>query len=238
MRPRQAEPLPLAQATDEAALVAALTAVESGEQALASRSQERLAVLLAHPSRTVRRRASGALATALAAGDVEAAFVEALLEAGDAATRWGAAFALHRAGRATARVVDIALDTFAEENGDLRWAASTVLAASAALAPDLPRRLRELATSGSPTTRKMALLCLADAGDRDVAFACGALRDEDAYVRLAAVTVLARLADDAALSREALASTASSDPEAGVRRAAAAVLERLDRARSARTPQP
>lgn len=219
----------LADEQAEPALAAVLTSIEDATLRVDANCRDRLAVLLSHPTRAVKRRAAGALATAVSRGDIDAAFVEGLLDADDAATRWGAAFALHRAGRATPRVVDVALETFGDESGDLRWAASTVLAGAAALVPDLAPRLRDLVRSGSATTRKMALLCLADAGDRDVAFASTALDDADVYVRLAAVTVLGRLDDGSPALRLALATVADSDPEATVRRAAAAVLQRLTR---------
>lgn len=219
----------LASDRPEAGLAAVLTAIEGGALRAPPSCGELLAALLSHPSRAVKRRAAGALAAALEHGVVDAPFVEALLDAGDRATRWGATFALHRAGRPTARMVDVALETFGDENGDLRWAASTVIAAAAPLVPDLAPRLRALAVSGPATTRKMALLCLADAGDRDAAFACAALADEDLYVRLAAVTVLGRLGDASPAVREALASVAAADAEATVRRAAAAVHDRLER---------
>lgn len=220
----------LAPDQPEASLAALLTAIEEGARQAPAGSGSLLGALLSHPSRTVRRRAAGALASSVGHGSVAPAFVETLLGAADAATRWGAAFALYRAGRPTARMVDVALETFGQENGDLRWAASTVIAAAAHLVPDLADRLRALATGGSAVTRKMAILCLADAGDRDAAFPCGALRDEDLYVRLAAVTVLGRLGDASPAVRAALASVAASDAEATVRRAAAAVLDRLERA--------
>jgi HEAT repeat protein len=221
----------LAPDQPEAALAAVLTAIEEGARRAPAGSGDLLGALLSHPSRTVKRRAAGALASSLDREVVDVAFVESLLDAGEAATRWGAAFALHRAGRPTARMVDVALETFGQESGDLRWAASTVIANAAHLVPDLAGRLRALATGGSATTRKMAILCLADAGDRDAAFACGALRDENLYVRLAAVTVLGRLGDASPAVREALAAAAASDAEATVRRAAGAVLDRLERAR-------
>lgn len=226
-----ADPAALSPGAAELALVDALTAVEEGALRWPPAASAGLATLLAHPSRTVRRRAAGALGAALRAGDVAAPVAEALLGHEDAAARWGAAFALHRAGLAGPRVVDVALETFGDDNGDLRWAASRVIADAAPSIPGLAGRLRRLVAGGSPATRKMALLCLADAGDRDAAFVCGSLTDENEHVRLAAVTVLGRLGGHAAAVREALAAVAASDPEATVRRAASAVLERLQRPR-------
>jgi hypothetical protein len=66
------------------------------------------------------------------------------------------------------------IEAMGDDDGDLRWAASGVIACGAGLVPDLAARLRNLASSGSATTRKMALLCLAHAGDCDASFACRA----------------------------------------------------------------
>ena len=68
------------------------------------------------------------------------------------------------------------------------------------------------------------------AADPDVVTFHGVFPDEDLYVRLAAVTVLGRLGDASPAVREALAAVAASDAEATVRRAAGAVLDRLERA--------
>lgn len=217
-------------------------AIEDGSLRWPAAAIPRVAALLAHASRTVRRRAAGALASAVGAGDIDAESAEALLDDADPATRWGAAFALHRAGKPGPRVIDVALETFGNDSGDLRWAASTVLAAAAAREPRLLTRLRALAREGSPSTRKMALLCLADCGERDASFFASALDDADTHVRLAAVTVLGRLGQagqggqdgkdgDADDVRSALARVAASDSAATVQRAAAAVLLRLGRAR-------
>lgn len=231
-----ADPLALAADRPEPGLVDALTAIEEGTQRWPTEAGGHFAALLSHPSRRVRRRAAGALTAAVACGDVDLAFAQALLDDATAATRWGAAFALHRAGLASVRAVDVALETLGDDDGDLRWAASGVIACGAGLVPDLAARLRNLASSGSATTRKMALLCLAHAGDCDASFACRALGDADTYVRLAAVTVLGRLNENGTSVREALATVAAADTEAAVRRAAGAVLRRLDHPRKKENP--
>ena len=73
----------------------------------------------------------------------------------------------------------------------------------------------------------MALICLADAGDRDVALAVRALEDENAYVRLAALKALARIGDASPAVLTALRTMAEADPEERIRRAATVVAERL-----------
>ena len=92
---------------------------------------------------------------------------------------------------------------------------------------DLRLRLRDLAASSNATARKMALLCLVESGDRDVALYVHALADEDGYVRLAALRALGRLGDASSQVVTALRSMEASDPEDRIRRAAGVIAGRL-----------
>jgi hypothetical protein len=73
----------------------------------------------------------------------------------------------------------------------------------------------------------MALLCLCDSGERDGALYRGALADADPFVRLAALTSLARGGDRSDESLAAISAVADADADARVRRGAAAIHRRL-----------
>ena len=186
-----------------------------------------LARCFGDPRKAVRRRAANMVAAAITSGAVTPELCERGLDSTDAATRWTAAFTLGRAGRTTPRVIDVALEQFQIPDGDVRWAAAAIVTPVARVIEDLRSRLRVLATGADATARKMALICLADAGDRDVALAVRALEDENAYVRLAALKALARIGDASPAVLTALRTMAEADPEERIRRAATVVAERL-----------
>jgi len=212
---------------DEDAVLAILAAIERRDRAMRADELPQVAACLAHPIKTIRRAAAGALAASLAGGIVGPADCEALLAQDDADVRWGTAFALGRAGHANARVLDIAIEALANDDGDVRWAAASIVVATARACGELRARLRTLVASGTSRTRKMALLCLCDCGERDGVLYRAALADADPFVRLAALTSLARGGDRSPESLAAIASVADSDEDARVRRGAGAILRRL-----------
>lgn len=201
-----------------------LARVERGE---APEAVTRAIELLAEPSKPVRRAAAAALAAALARGDVATDAVEPLLLGGRDAERWGVAWALAQAGLATPAAVDVLVGALESRDVDRRWAATAAVATLAREHDDLRARLRGLSSGGSPQARKMALICLCDGGERDGGVFRAALSDEDPFVRLAALTSLARLGDRSPASLQAISAVVERDPEDRVRRGAGAVLRRL-----------
>ncbi len=197
--------------------------IERGEAAAVERAIE----LLAEPSKPVRLAAASALAAALGRGDIAVSGIEPLLREGRDAERWGAAWALARARLATPAAIEVLVAALESRDVDRRWAATTAVATLAREDESLRARLRGLSAGGSPQARKMSLICLCDGGERDGAVFRAALKDDDPFVRLAALTSLARLGDRSAPSLGAIASLAAGDADERVRRGAGAVLRRL-----------
>jgi HEAT repeat protein len=137
--------------------------------------------------------------------------------------RWGAAYALGLLGEPPAECLPVLLEALGADDGDLRWAASTLLLRMPPTT--VGGALRRLVREGSALQRKMALYGLRDLGD-PVPEAIPALRDVDVGVRLAAMAALARTRVDGEEAAVQLAPMLS-DPDLGVRRAAAAALGRV-----------
>lgn len=212
---------------DEVAIAAVLGCVERGEADVASGDLPRLAGYLGHPRKTLRLHAAGALSATLARSKVDLSFFDVLLASEDVHVRWGAAFAVGRAGAADSRVIDVAMEALGADDGDVRWAAASILVEAARPSAGIRAQLRALVAGGNARTRKMALLCLCDSGERDGALYRAALADADPFVRLAALTSLARGGDRSDESLSAISALADGDGDARVQRGAAAVLRRL-----------
>ena len=142
--------------------------------------------------------------------------------------RWGAAFALSLAGNPPAATLPVLLETLGADDGDLRWAAASIVMRL----PDraaLVGSLLALVTSGNAAQRKMALYCLRDLEARTPEVEQAVLRalgDADRDVRLAAIATLARLACGRGAAAERLVHALETGDER-VRRAAAAALGAL-----------
>jgi HEAT repeat protein len=186
-----------------------------------------LARFLAHPAKLVRLRAASVLSDAIASDCAAAALVDDLFASAEIDVRWGAAFAAGRAGRTTERVVEVAVEALDVEDGDVRWAAASIVTREARGSASLRARLTNLSASGGPRSRKMALLCLAESGVKNGDLYRRALADADPFVRLAAVKSLARSGDASAESLAALRAASEGDEDVRVRRGATAVLSRL-----------
>ncbi|MFN2377009.1 MAG: HEAT repeat domain-containing protein [Candidatus Binatia bacterium] len=228
MSPDESSPAarPVAEA-DRAALVAALARIESGNALQQPGDAERLAACLGHPDKHVRLHAASALAAELGRGGIDEALCRSWMGSDDEQVRWGAAFAASKAGLLEDQVVAIALSSLDSGDGDVRWAAASLVVAAARQSEAVRKQLRDLVASGSNRRRKMAVLCLCDCGERDGRLYREALGDVDSFVRMAALTSMARNGDRSSDSLAAIAATAAGDGEANVRRAAAAVLRRL-----------
>ncbi|HYC54368.1 MAG TPA: HEAT repeat domain-containing protein [Candidatus Binatia bacterium] len=201
-----------------------LVALESGDVALPAQATGRILELLAHSSKEVRRRAAGALATALARGVVSTDAVDAVLADQDPGRRFGAAFAMSRASRTTAAVIDVAVEALGAADGDVRWAAAGILCSAASSDDAMRTRLTDLTVDASIERRKMALYCLRDLGVTDAAVYLSALGDSDANVRVAGLAGIGRAGKATPEVIARLIDVARTDPVAGVRRAAVGVL--------------
>lgn len=182
---------------------------------------------LGAPTKVVQRRAAEALASLHAAGTPVRDAIEPGLTAPVLRARFGAAYALSRLGPTPASCVPILLEALGADDGDLRWAAATILLPAGTAV--LLEPLRGLVRGGNAPQRKMALYCLRDIEPAPTGVEPdlrAALADPEPSVRLAAMAALARLGRDHAAVARALVPLLD-DADLGVRRAAAATLGRV-----------
>ena len=218
------------RAADIDARVAAIGALARQGRA----TREELAVLadsLGHARKLVQRRGAEAFAALAAAGVEVREVLATALAAPAAGRRWGAAYALALIGDLSAPAIGVILETLGSEDGDLRWAAASILRQRHD-DKALIDALTSLVGKGTAPARKMALYCLRDLGARSAEIeskVLGALDDADRDVRLAAIATLAQLALDPATAADRLMH-ALGDGDDRVRRAAAAALGSLGRA--------
>jgi len=214
------------------------THVRLSERALAA-----LIEALGDSRKVVQRHAVDALAAAAAHDPRVVAALHAALDSDEPARRWCAAYALGLIGGALdLRAQRALLEALANPDGDVRWAAANLIVR---LGGDNPEPIRHglIALEDHPdhNARKMAIYCLRDLklDDPEVrATVERASRAAESGVRLAALSLLAHLPrtdqyDDAV---EIALRCLESDPDLGVRRAAASALGRLG-AGSARAAQ-
>jgi HEAT repeat protein len=188
---------------------------------------------LSSASKAVQRHAAGAIA---AAGIDDSAVVErltALLDAPDAAARWAAAYALGLIdGALDLRACAPLLDALGNSDGDLRWAALELVVKLGRRHPGPIRdRLLALQERADANSRKMSLYALRDLGIFDpVALAAvrKACISADTQVRLAALSFLKHAANADPEAVDIALTCLKSDPDQGVRRAAAFTLGYLD----------
>jgi hypothetical protein len=211
---------------DDAARVRALVALEAGDAPIDEPLCRALIELCGHPRKEVSRRSAGALSRGAGAPPCRA-LIEAALGDSDARRRWGATFALARAGVLSDAVVGAAVDALASRDGDVRWAGAEIVCRAARERPDVASVLIAAAAAASPEQRKMALYCLRDIGADAASHFSAALADDDRSVRLAGLAGLARCASLAPEQRERLFSCVAEDCDEGVRRAARAAAARL-----------
>jgi HEAT repeat protein len=187
-----------------------------------------LADCLDHPRKAIQRPAAEAFA-ALARGGVQVEDVlRAALRSAEPRRRWGGAFAWALRGEPPAEALPAVLETLGSDDGDLRWAAAGILARMTDRAAVI-ETLRDLLARGGRSHRKMALYCLRDFDARAPEVeraALAALDDEDARVRIAAVSAVARLAGDRSAAAARLLRVLE-EGDAPLRRAAAAALGTL-----------
>lgn len=191
-----------------------------------------LVLLLGDPSRTRQRRAADALKGLVADAPALADALHAALTALDPRLRWGAAYtighALHPPGE---NLWPAVRETLSLDDGDQRWAAAELTCELARHHPTVRADILAAVAEGSATMRRMLLYCLRDLEDPDLRRVVDArLEDEDAGVRLAALSAgvqAVRPGTGADTLATRIAPLVASDPDPGVRRAAAATLGRL-----------
>jgi HEAT repeat protein len=201
--------------------------LEKGETALDHGVVAALLELAGDSAKEVAREACTVLALAARSSEHRRS-IEGALGDGEPRRRWGAAFALARAGFHGDAVVQAALEAAGASDGDVRWAAIEVLRDAARERPGLVQKLvRVAATEAAPVRRKMVLYCLRDLGHADAEVFVRALGSADSDVRLAGLSGLARLARPDPAVLRAIVACMEGDREPGVRRAAAATLGRM-----------
>jgi HEAT repeat protein len=204
--------------------------IDDGGSALSERALGALARCLGADSKTVQRRAADAFAALAPHDDRIPGALRAVLEGDDLRARWTAAYALARlgAGEQAHHAADALFAALASDDGDVRWAASgLIVRLGEEHRENVIARLLELAHGANPVARRMALYCLRDLRARGPAvFEAieSASRADSIHLRLAALAALARLAESRDGASEIAARCLDSDPDPGVRRAAAATL--------------
>ncbi len=209
--------------------IAALNGLTRQAQPLHGDVLEALLENLGSEIKAVQRHAAGAIAVAAARDPAILARLFMLLENSRIQTRWGAAYALGLIdGALDLRAVPSLLEALANPDGDVRWAALDLLVR---LGRQHPGAIRDglLALQGhdDANSRKMSLyalrnLRLCDSGI--LAAVRAASEAADSHVRLAALSFLRELGGAASESVDVVLGCLSSDPDHGVRRAAAGTL--------------
>jgi len=187
-----------------------------------------LAACLADERKAVQRAAAEAFAGLARRGIPVAPVLARALQGTGARERWGAAFALSRAGELPVGALPAVLEALGSDDGDVRWAAAAVIGRVNDRAGAIAA-LRRLVDEADAVRRRMALYCLRDLGDRSPELERSivvALADPAWEVRLAAVSALARLALDRVTAARHLLESLSAD-DSRVRRAAAIALGTL-----------
>ncbi|MFT4571010.1 MAG: HEAT repeat protein [Hyphomicrobiaceae bacterium] len=222
----EAEFLDALKSTDAVRCEAVLLAFQEGTVQASEASIDAFVHLLAAPTKSVRRRAAGALAKSLAAGLGEAPLAAALSNR-NPLRRWGAVFASAEAGRTDESTYSGALDALASEDGDVRWAAAEIVRRLSLTHDPNGRALARLASSESSHARKMALYCMRDLGCSEAEVLSTALADEVAFVRLAALAAVSHFQRAGGPMLRLIEGLLMADPDPGVQRAAATVLGTL-----------
>ncbi len=183
---------------------------------------------LASPGKAVQRYAAGALAAAARHNPELTERLVSVLES-EPAARWAAAYALGLIeGALDLRACGALIDALGNDDGDVRWAALDLTVRLARRYPEAMRiRLLEMQRRGDANSRKMALYAMRDLGLRDcaaTAAACEACANPESEVRLAGLSFLKAAGACGPDALDAALNCLESDPNPGVRRAAAFTL--------------
>jgi len=200
---------------------------------------EKLIGELGDRRKAVQRRAIDELVAIAAAGNpIVTEKLRDSIASADRRVRWAAAYALGQigAGAFAMDCADALCEAMSDDDGDIRWAATDLMVrlGSENLEP-ISARLLKLAADPARrhNARKMALYCLRDlgiTGPELLAVVERAVHDSDVHVRLAGLAVLSQLRDAPQAAARIMLGCLKSDPDAGVRRAAASALGNLQSA--------
>ena len=214
-----------------------MTASDYSESDAAVVVIENLIRELGDASKTVQRRAIDELAAIAAAGNP--AVTEKLrqsIASADRRVRWAAAYAVGQIGAGAFAIAcaDALCEAMSDDDGDIRWAATDLMVRLGRenLAP-ISARLLKLAADSDRNARKMALYCIRDldiTGPELLVVVERAVHDSDVHIRLAGLAVLSRLRDAPEAAARIMLGCLKSDPDAGVRRAAASALGNIQSA--------
>lgn len=218
--------------TDPEVLVAAIREVaESPHLTLAEPALDALIQCLGANRKVIQRRAAEALA---ASTSHDARIVEKLratLSHDDPRARWGAAYALGLCNLEDAldlRTMPSLVEAISSSDGDVRWAAAElVVRLGKKNRAAVSNQLVALASSGNLNARKMALYCLRDVGgprEELLAVAESCCSDHQSLLKMAALSLLARVNDPGDRAAALAIRLLEGDPDGGVRRCAAVAL--------------
>jgi HEAT repeat protein len=189
--------------------------------------------------KTVQRRAIDELVALAASGNaIVTGKLRGSLASAHRRVRWAAAYALAQIGAGAFAMdsADVLCEAIADEDGDIRWAATNLMVQlGRENLAEIGARLLQLAAGGDRNARKMALYCIRDleiSGADLLGVVERAVHDSDVHVRLAALAVLSRLRDASGAAARIMLECLKSDPDPGVRRAAASALGNLQGASS------
>jgi len=194
---------------------------------------EALIGCLGSADKTVQRSAASALAGIAVKAPQVAPSLRRAVESGEPRIRWAAAYTLGLVrGALELKVLPALIEALRNADGDVRWAASELVVRLGQQYPrEVRRELLALAAGGNANGCKMALYCLRDLRFADEEVRSQARRASVAaadHVRMAAMSLLAHLADGSEQSADILLRCLEEDRHEGVRRAAASALGRLN----------
>ncbi len=194
---------------------------------------EKLMRELGDARKSAQRKAIDELVAIAASGNpVVTEKLRESIASADRRVRWAGAYALCQigAGAFAMDCAEVLCEAMSDEDGDIRWAATELMVRLGRenLAPISARLLKLAADPDSDrNARKMALYCIRDldiTGPELIATAEHAVHDSDVHVRLAVLAVLSGMRDGPEAATRIMLVCLKSDPDAGVRRAAASAL--------------
>ncbi len=194
---------------------------------------EKLMRELGDARKTVQRRAIDELVAIAGSGNpIVTEKLRESIATTDRRVRWAGAYALGQigAGAFAMECADALCEAMSDDDGDVRWAATELMVRLGRenLAP-ISARLLKLAADPKTGRNacKMALYCIRDldiTGPEILAVVEHAVHDSDVHVRLAALAVVSGMRDGPEADTRIMLECLKSDPDAGVRRAAASAL--------------
>ena len=194
---------------------------------------EKIAGLIAgldHPEKAkIRTSVDGLIELSAGAPHVRTALEQSLRE-GRNKNRWAIAYVLGHLPQPSGAPIRALLDGLDHAEPDIRWAIALLLTRIARVEGSLINLLLELCRSGKMNQRRMAVYCIRDlqlSDDASMQALLSATRDEEATVRVAAVTSLRTRSDVGDSARRRMLEIFLQDDETKVRNASAITLAQL-----------